>query len=272
MAEAKKDKLDEMIEEVEKEVEAESEKTLAELDPWANEELNRLVKYFVDKGNEGHAWHKMQPRHVQEAAELYKFFRTIYPPESGYSGTAIETFKKLINGTPLTPVENNEEDWIPCKGSENEDYHRRCKYLIRTKLPDGSYRYSDERRCIGYDNGQQFIMGLLVDILNEIEPIAFPYEPSARPYMAYTMSFNAEDQLKIKKHNEACRGSRKNDTFGVFSILRPDGKVIKVGKYYRYEGKERVEITYTEFKERLELFNNRVKNAVNKLNEEAYNG
>lgn len=261
------DKLDEMIKEVEKEVEAESEKTLAELDPWANEELNRLFKFYADKND---PWYKSQPKHVQEAAELYRTFLDIYGAGNGYSGVTMDAFNKLTKGIPLTPVENGEDDWLPCKGSETEDYHRRCKFLIRTKLPDGSYEYSDERRCIGYENGQQFVMGLLVDILNEIEPVTFPYEPSVRPYIAYTMSFNAEGKW-IKKVNESFRGGHRADTFGIFSILRPDGKVIKVGKYFRYEGKERVEITYTEFKERLELFNNRVKNAVNKLNEEAYN-
>lgn len=262
------DKLDEMIKEVENEVETESEKTLAELDPWANEELNRLYKFYADKGDR--TWYKSQPKHVQEAAELYRTFLDIYGAGNGYSGVTMDAFNKLTKGIPLTPIENCEDDWLPCKGSETEDYHRRCKFLIRTKLPDGSYGYSDERRCVGYENGQQFVMGLLVDILNEIEPVTFPYEPSVRPYIAYTMSFNAMSD-KNTKINEACRKNMRYDTFGIFSILRPDGKVIKVGKYFRYEGKERVEITYTEFKERLELFNNRVKNAVNKLNEEAYN-
>lgn len=259
------DKLDELIKEVEAEVEAEEpKKTLAELDPWANEELNRLYKFYSDKGDK--TWYKSQPKHVQEAADLYMTFLDIYGADNGYSGVTMDAFNKLIKGIPLTAIENNEDDWIPCKGSETEDYHRRCKFLIRTKNKDGSYSYSDERRCVGFENGRKFVMGLLVDILNEIEPITFPYEPSVQPYIAYTMSFNAESN-KNSKINESCRGHMRYDTFGVFSILRPDGKVIKVGKYYRYEEKERVEITYTEFKERMELYDQKKCEFYKKLEE-----
>ena len=257
------DKLDKMIEEVEEEVKGE-EKTLGELDPWANEELNRLFKFYADKG--GKTWYKSQPKHVEEAAMLYMTFLDIYGAGNGYSGVTMDAFNKLTKGIPLTPVENNDKDWIPCKGSETEDYHRRCTFLIRTKNDDGSYSYSDERRCVGYENDRKFAMGLLVDILNGIEPITFPYEPSVQPYIAYTMSFNAEGD-KNTKINESCRGHMRYDTFGVFSILRPDGKVIKVGKYYRYEGKERIEITYTEFKERLELYDQKKCEFYKKLEE-----
>lgn len=245
---------------------------LKEKDPWANEELNRLVKAESEKTKDDiHL--KTIIKHIHDAAEIFEFSKQYYNGNGPhYESTRI--VKKLWDRIPLTPLTNTEDDWEPCPGSENEDSHKRAGYLLRAKGNDGNYTYSDERRILGLENGKTYYMGFLVDILNELEPITFPYEPNERPYYANTMSFNTEafsKKLPTTKEKNALRRAdgRRNsrvlyDTFGIFSITCPNGRVIPVGKYYRYDDGKKEEITYTEFLERKKIFDDKVEKALKK--------
>ena len=266
-----KKNLDAIIAEEAAKVDKELEKAL---DPWANEELNRYVKALSEK--KPSTYFNAMLKHVKEAKDIYVYSRQIYDkPEYGPHHLSRDIVIKLWRGIPLTPLENTEEDWVPCKGSENEDQHRRASFLLRAKQPDGSYRYSDESRCIGLENGNTFYMGFLIDILNELEPISFPYTVADRPYYANTMSFNVGTYKTLKDKKPIIKASGRNpghivyDTFGVFSITRPNGTVIPVGRYFRYDSGTREEITYQEFKERKELWEAKVEKQLKKAAEYA---
>lgn len=263
-----KKNLDEIIAEETAKVDEELEKAL---DPWANEELNRFVKALSDKNAKNEAHFATQLKHVKEAKEIYMFSKQIYErPEYGPHHLTKDIVTKLWRGVPLTPLTNNEDDWVECKGSETEDQHRRASFLLREKQPDGSYRYSDESRIVGLENGKTFYMGFLVDILNELEPVKFPYTVPDRPYYANTMSFNVGTYKTFKEKKPIMKASGRHshivyDTFGIFSITRPNGTIVPVGKYYRYDNGTREEITYQEFKERKAMFDEKVEKQLAKM-------
>lgn len=273
-----KDRLDQIIEEETIAI-ASEDAGLKEKDPWANEELNRLVKQMAENSKVTPSF-GTRMKHIRDAAEIFEYGKKFYNG-LGPHYESVSILKKLWNHLPLTPLTNCEEDWEPCKGSENEDSHKRAGFVIRKRNEDGSYVYSDERRILGLENGKPYYMGFLVDILNEIAPITFPYEPNDRPYYANTMSFNTgyfNKNPSTKEKNALRRADgRRNgriiyDTFGIFSITCPDGKVLPIGKYYRYDSGVKEEISYAEFLERKKLYDDKIEKRLEKMKKENENG
>lgn len=241
-------------------------------DPWAVEELKRLTEYVTEENERKHHGDKIhlqitQLRPIAEASDIYNISRAISNRGLVHYRT-MAIVNKLWHNIPLTPIEDTEDQWAPCKGSETEDYHKRAPYVIREKQPDGTYKYSDEQRILGFENGQHYYLGSLIDILNELEPISFPYVVPDRKYFANTMSFLSAPVKQNKKKNLYRRGSAAYDTFGIFSIVCPDGRVIPIGKYYKWdEDGVKKEIEYAEFLERRNAFTERVEKALKKAAE-----
>ena len=171
--------------------------------------------------------------------------------EDGHSGFSIGLTKhilnRLIDGKPLTPIEDVPEVWNDV-GSRYGDYtHYQClrmSSLFKNINPDGTVTYSDVNRFVKVSiNNQNTIWhsGLVDRIAGELFPITMPYMPTDKPYKVY-----CKDILTDPKNGDF-------DTVAIFYIDTPEGERYQVHRYFK-EGSENnepwTEIPVEEWEER----------------------
>ena len=71
----------------------------------------------------------------------------------GHSGFSIKMTQQILNrmidGQPLTPIEDTDDIWEECPWSKNGEKRYQCERmssLFKTVYPDGTVRYSDVDR------------------------------------------------------------------------------------------------------------------------------
>ena len=100
---------------------------------------------------------------------------------SGYSAKVVkEIFSRLVDGKPLTPVTDEEDQWHNAYKNGNlpkKSYqHKRMSSLFKHVAPDGSVSYYDIDRVQAYDqNGNFFLAQQVNDVVSKYFPIKFPY-------------------------------------------------------------------------------------------------
>lgn len=172
----------------------------------------------------------------------------------GHSGFSIKMtqaiLNRLINGQPLTPIEDADDIWNMCSrpkdGPEVYQCKRMCS-LFKRVYADGTVKYSDNNYsyCINIHNSNStYSSGLVGRIINEMFPITMPYMPG-EPIKVY-----CEDFLTDKKNGDF-------DTVGVFYALKTEnGKQerIEINRFFRApKGDEKgnwVEISKEEYTQR----------------------
>ena len=107
----------------------------------------------------------------------------------GHSGFSIGITKgilnRLIEGKPLTPIEDTEDVWNVCSRGENGGvvtYQcKRMSSLFNDVYPDGTVKYHDNDRyyCIKWDDPNLcWHNGFIGKIYSEMFPLTMPYMPS----------------------------------------------------------------------------------------------
>jgi hypothetical protein len=166
----------------------------------------------------------------------------------GHSGCSIGITKsilnRLIDGTPLTPIEDTDDIWnqISEKGPDHESIGYQCKRLtslFKNVYPDGTVKYSDvdSYRCHDIHGNGIYYNGLVHHIIDEMFPIAMPYIPG-EPIRVY-----CEEFLTDKKNGDF-------DTVGVFYAVLNDGKRVDIDRYFKEGEDDQIEITAEEYQER----------------------
>lgn len=176
--------------------------------------------------------------------------------EDGHSGFSIKMaqaiLNRLINGQPLTPIEDADDIWNLCERSKKDDrpeiYQcKRMSSLFKRVYADGTVKYKDNNYsyCINIHNPKNtYFSGLVDDIIYEMFPITMPYMPG-EPIKVY-----CEDFLTDKKNGDF-------DTVGVFYALKTEnGKQerIEINRFFRVpKGDEKggwIEISKEEYTQR----------------------
>ena len=167
--------------------------------------------------------------------------------EDGHSGTSIvftkQILDRLIDGKPLTPIEDTEDVWNECVRTDREYTTYQCKRmssLFKDVYPDGSVKYSDTDRVIGIDidNDSTWSSGFIRDIIDEMYPITMPY--------------SGEDLYKV--YIQDCLYDPKNgdyDTRAILHIKTPNNKIIRVNRYFKESDSRFIEIDREEYMARL---------------------
>ena len=103
--------------------------------------------------------------------------------EDGHSGASIgftkQILNRLIDGKPLTPIEDTEDVWNE-RPRDNRGYTtyqcKRMSSLFKYVYPDGSVKYSDADRviCIDVETENAYSFGLVRDIIDEMFPSTMP--------------------------------------------------------------------------------------------------
>lgn len=172
----------------------------------------------------------------------------------GHSGFSIGMTKhilnRLIDGKPLTPIEDTENGWNECvRGyiEPTEYQNKRMSSLFKEVYKNGTVKYYDVDSfyCVNINNpSSSYHSGLVGEVIQEMFPITMPYMPG-KPIKVY-----CEDFLTDPENGDF-------DTVGVFYALK-EGQLgterIEINRYFRepMDGEEGpwVETNYDEYLER----------------------
>lgn len=177
--------------------------------------------------------------------------------EDGLSGFSIKMTQailiRLLNGQPLTPIEDIEDIWNVCSFSDilahGIDVYqcKRMSSLFKHIYFDGTVKYYDvdNSYCVDINNpSNTYSSSLVRKLIDEMFPIKMPYMPG-KPIAVY-----CEDFLTDKKHGNF-------DTVGVFYALKTENgkqEKIEINRFFKKpEGDEEgdwTEISKEEYEER----------------------
>lgn len=176
----------------------------------------------------------------------------------GHSGFSIKMtqaiLNRLIDGQPLTPIEDADDIWNECGIDYDDDYKtyqcQRMSSLFKDVYSDGRIEYHDveDCYCININNpNSTYSSGLVRRIIHEMFPITMPYMPGK------SIKVFCEDFLTDRKNGDF-------DTVGVFYALKEkngEQEKIEINRFFRepHEGEEQtypgwVEISKEEYEER----------------------
>lgn len=170
----------------------------------------------------------------------------------GHSGFSIGMTKhilnRLIDGKPLTPIEDTEDVWndVTYK-NEKEGYReyqcKRMSSLFKTVYSDSTVKYSDvdSYYCINInDPNVSYRNGLVGRIIDKMFPITMPYFPG-KP-----MKVVCEELLTDRKNGDF-------DTIGILYVIKPNAEKISIERYFKESENGWDEITADEFGERKKM-------------------
>lgn len=176
--------------------------------------------------------------------------------EDGHSGMSIGFTKnilnRLIDGKPLTPIEDTDDVWSKRHRSKDLPYVtfqcKRMSSLFKNVYNDGHVEYTDVDRyyCKDIDNPiVSYTSGLVTRIVDEMFPITMPYSPGP------SIIVFCEDFLTDRKNGDY-------DTKAILYALKydenGDQKRIEINRFFRVSvGDETgswTEISKEEYEER----------------------
>ena len=172
--------------------------------------------------------------------------------EDGHSGLSMgftkQILNRLIDGDPLTPIEDTDNIWSErtyLKGGDIKMSYqcKRMSSLFKDVYVDGRVEYHDNNRfnCIDVHNGSSWHNGFVSKIMSEKYPIKMPYIPEK--YEVYIEEF-----LVDPKNGDF-------DTMGILSVKLPNGCRVGIGRYFKEDGHSFIEISESEYEDRRDISN-----------------
>lgn len=171
--------------------------------------------------------------------------------KDGHSGASIGFTKNILNrlieGKPLTPIDDTEDMWNFTHGDESRGKHYRCNRmssLFKDVAADGTVSYTDINRCycIQKDNPYcTYHNGFITGIYNQMFPLTMPYMPNSRADMIV-----CDEVLTDPKNGDF-------DTIAVLYIKRANGDTVEVNRYFKEGDKSFIEISKEEYEKRVEM-------------------
>ncbi len=175
--------------------------------------------------------------------------------EDGHSGYSMSITKhilnRLIEGKPLTPIEDGDDVWNECSGIRDNFRTFQCKRmssLFKYVYEDGTVKYSDVNRviCVNFDDHSNcWFNGFVRNIIDELYPIKMPYMPESKEYKVY-----CKEYLTDRKNGDF-------DTVGVLYVKLPDGTVEDIYRYFKDVPNGLDEIDAYEYMSRVDMHNER---------------
>lgn len=175
----------------------------------------------------------------------------------GHSGMSIgftkDILNRLIDGKPLTPIEDTEDTWEYIYNNADDSKVYRCKRMssLHKKIAqDGIVTYSDVDRYYCTSNSNPHLSwhnGFIASIYNEMYPLTFPYMPSSIPDVIV-----CEELLTDRKNGDY-------DTIAILYIIRANEDKVDINRYFKESEISFTEISSEEYKERQRLHENRIK-------------
>ena len=178
----------------------------------------------------------------------YKAFQSLL--DDGHSGMSIGITKnilnRLIDGKPLTPIEDTPDVWneVTWQTDHVRTYQcRRMSSLFKDVYPDGRVEYHDNGRCYSVyrddPNATGWHNGFVSRLINEKYPITMPYYPATKPMVVY-----CTDGLSNPKNGDF-------DTIAIWYVLKPDGEKDTIERFFKESTKGWEEISEQEYFDRV---------------------
>lgn len=177
---------------------------------------------------------------------------------SGFSiGLTKQILNRLIDGKPLTPIEDIEDTWgnirdVSRHKGEVVNYQcKRMSSLFKYVYADGTVKYSDLDRqfCTTKENPSvSWHNGFVRSVYDEMYPITMPYMPNTKPD-----EIICEELLTDRKNGDY-------DTMAILYINRANGERVEVNRYFKEDESSFTEISKEEYKERQRLHEERLSN------------
>ncbi len=168
--------------------------------------------------------------------------------KDGHSGMSIQFTKhilnRLINGEPLTPIEDTDNTWNR-RGFKHKNYTSyqciRMSSLFKDVYDDGTVKYSDIDRVItiDMDNDSSWTNSFCTKIVDEMFPITMPYI-GGEQYKLYRQDF-----LFDKNNGDY-------DTMKISHVITPNGEKIDINRYFKEGPDGYIEIDEDEYHGRFE--------------------
>lgn len=162
--------------------------------------------------------------------------------DEGHSGMSIQITKsilcRLIDGKPLTAIEDTPDVWTEFRTEKNGTKHFQCgrmSSLFKTVDKNGNVTYDDIHRVVCKAVGNNNICyssALVSDVIDKMYPLGMPYFPSDRSYVVLV------EEANCYKH--------------LISVTTPEGEVVSINRYFDDIGKEIGEEEFTKYKNTLE--------------------
>ena len=142
---------------------------------------------------------------------------------------------RLMNGDPLTPIEDTDDIWNECYVDKHEHFTAyQCKRksgLFKDVYDDGHVEYSDLDQFIFYDIHDKhkigFYNGFMAGICRKYRPIIFPYSPSG----------DTKYRVRVR---ESLRYANTNDDYDTLAILDMNNQsgtdYVPIFRYFTWEG------------------------------------
>lgn len=174
--------------------------------------------------------------------------------EDGHSGMSIGLTKnilnRLIDGKPLTPIEDTDDVWEFSYEKDGVEKHQcsRMSSLFKDVYPDGTVKYRDIDRFNCYEIGSDvpFHNGFIIRITEEtVGEITMPYMPSDKPIKIYI-----SEALVDPKNGDY-------DTLAILYCVYPDGREYRIDRYFKEVENRFKEIDEHEWHERVDKRINR---------------
>ena len=173
--------------------------------------------------------------------------------EDGHTGMSIGFTKNILNrmidGLPLTPIEDTDDIWDYVYDLEKESgkvYQcKRMSFLFKTIYSDGRIEYDDVGRivCWNMNSDTSYYNGFVKRIADKyVDEITMPYEPSTKSIYVYT-----KDYLSDPKNGDF-------DTIAIYDLKMLDGNRVYINRYFKWDDgidEKWVEIHYQEFLKRV---------------------
>ena len=170
---------------------------------------------------------------------------------SGFSMKITQSIlNRLINGQPLTPIEDTDDIWYErhhCKDGNKLYQCKRMSSLFKDVYADGTVEYSDNNRlyCVNIHNpNYTYSSGLVRRIVDKMFPITMPYMPGT-PIKVY-----CEDFLTDERNGDF-------DTIGVFYAFKTENgkqEKIEINRFFIvfrfFEEYDWIEISIGEYMQR----------------------
>lgn len=219
----------------------------SDMESWAEQEVDLACRREKEEAKDSGYYYAC--RCLESALGA---FRTLCRHDhSGFSiGITQSILNRLIDGRPLTPIEDVAEVWNDVSerhGSKNGEHMYQCKRmssLFKEICADGTVKYSDVERCCGVNVNNpnlSYSSGLIDRIVDELYPITMPYYPSTRSFRVYTENFLSDPR------------NGDFDTVGILYLITPDLERVEINRYFKENpNKGLTEIDETEYLQRKE--------------------
>ena len=157
-------------------------------------------------------------------------FKSLLEDEHGGFSIAIakNILNRLIDGEPLTPIEDTDDVWDKERSDIYDEYTvyqcTRMSSLFKYVYDDGRVKYIDINRVIAYDVDEPDVTyrtGLADAFINDMYPVTMPYMPCNKYFKICFETF-----LTDIRHGDY-------DTKAILYLITPEGETINVNRYFR---------------------------------------